>query len=68
VTGTVRKSWIVVRFKRSSLKTPLGRLVRISATDECVFELNRYEFDVRPNRGLEDVEELRLKFVLSAAA
>jgi hypothetical protein len=58
----------LVRFNKSSLKTPLGRLVRISATDECVFELNRYEFDVRPKSGLEDVPELRLKFVLSAAA
>ena len=68
VTGTVRKSLMVVRLRRSSLKTPLGRFVRSSATEECVFELNRYEFEVRPNSGLEEVPVLRLKVVLSAAA
>src|SRR5437868_5519626 len=68
VTGTVRKSWMLVRFNRSSLNTPFGRLVSSSATEECVFELNKYEFEVRPKSGLDEVEELRLKFVLSAAA
>src|SRR6266478_4497864 len=68
VTGTVRKSWMLVRFNNISLKTPFGRLVRISATDEWVFELNRYAFEVRPKSGLEEVDELRLKVVLSAAA
>jgi hypothetical protein len=67
-TGTVRKSLVVVRFNRSSLKIPLGRFVKISATEECVLELNRYEFDVRPKRGLDEVPELRLNVVLSAAA
>src|SRR6266404_6855802 len=65
VTGTVRKSWMLVRFNRSSLNTPFGRLVSNSATDECVFELNKYEFEVSPKSGPEEVEELRLKLVLS---
>jgi hypothetical protein len=50
------------------LNTPLGRFVSSSATDEWVFELNRNELDVRLKRGLDEVDELRLKLWLSAAA
>src|SRR4051812_30037255 len=65
-TGTVRKSFVFVQFNNSSLNMPFEKFDRTSATVECVRELNSYAFDVRLKSGLFDVEELRLKVVLSA--
>src|SRR6266571_1936884 len=68
LTGTVRKSLIVVLFSNNSLKIPRGKFVRSSATELWVLLLNRYELEERPKVGEAAVATLRgAAFVRSAA-